>query len=147
MEKIPVRAMYFDYAKSGFERAFSSPYESFRNCENTLDTKRFRQHVIIGKRYGAGSDHRPPSAVFFTDRPPLLIPWPIDRCFPSGMRKLDAGHSALGFNKFNNPLQVRDMLIFPNTQVLRSDPASCFYCGRLNHNYACSAHCTASHVN
>src|ERR1035437_2308194 len=147
MKKISVRGMNFDYAKSGFERAFSGLYERIYNSLNTIHTKRFRQYVIIGKRYGAGSNHRPPPTVLFNAGSFTHIPWPEYRSFSASMRQLNSRYSPLRFNKFSNPLQIRDMLIFPKPQILRSDAAACFYGGRLNHNYTCPAHGAASQVN
>ena len=50
------------------------------------------------------------------------------------MRQLHAGNSTLRLNELKNPRQHFDVRIFPNPEVLRTDPSLGQNCGRLGEN-------------
>ena len=61
----------------------------------------------------------------------MTLPWPVGTGFASGMCQLHAGYTALLVNEADDPGQRRNVIVTPDTQVLRTDAAfgnngSCF---------------------
>jgi hypothetical protein len=60
--------------------------------------------------------------------------------------ELNAGSRTILMHKFNNPLERRDLRIFPQAHVAGADTAFRGNSGCFDNDQACSAHCTAAQV-
>ena len=80
--------------------------------------ERGRQRIRISERHTArGHDLRPAPCLFGNHS--VAFPRPVRAGFASGVRQLHAGHTALFMNESDDSGQRLDVILAPDTKVLR----------------------------
>src|ERR1700692_2971054 len=104
--------------------------KSKTNVLDTFDRERLRHRIGIRKSQCARSNDIVPPSITFGDHS-LACPWPVSASLATGMRQLHPSHTALLMNKPDDSSQRLNVIVYPDAQVLRTNPAlrkdrSCF---------------------
>src|SRR5467141_4073618 len=97
---------------------------------NTVDRERFRHRKVCAEGQRARCNDVVPTAFAFGNSP-VAFPRRVRAGLAAGMRQLHPSHAALLMNKPHDPSQRLNVIIHPDAQVLRTNPAlgkhgSCF---------------------
>lgn len=110
----------FNDPEARFPSSTGGCYECSSDFPDSIDGERLRHRIGIGKTQCAWSDNILPPTGAFGDRS-LTIPWPIGTRFASGMGQLHSGYAALPMNEADDPRQRLNMIVLPDTKILRTD--------------------------
>src|SRR6267378_3190915 len=145
MNQISVSSVNLNDTEARFTGTTCGGGKSRDDVLNTVDRERLRHRIVIGEsQCTRGNDIVPPSTTF-GDRS-VACPRPVGAGLATGMRQLHPSHAALLMNKPDDSSQRINVIIHPDAQVLRTDPAlgkngSCF--GKYQ---PCTAYCPAAQM-
>src|SRR6266849_6610415 len=89
---------------------------------NAVDRERLRHRIVIGENQRARSNDILPTPITFGHHS-VACPRPVSAGLATGMRQLHPSHAALLMNKPDESSQRLNVIIHPDAQVLRTDPA------------------------
>src|SRR6266436_1085570 len=129
MNQVSMSGVNLNDSKAGFAGTTRGGGKSRNGVLNTVDRERLRHRIVIGERQCARSNDIPPSTTF-GDRS-VACPRPVGAGLATGMRQLHPSHAALLMNKPDDSSQRLNVIVHPDTQVVRTDTAlgkncSCF---------------------
>src|SRR5271155_3247034 len=121
MEKISMRGVDFDHAEARLASAACRGDEGFDDLANPALIERCRMWIAIRERDCARRDRRPSTF----GRRNLSRPFPraLRAALSSSMRELDSGDRALFTDEASDTCEGLDMIVLPNSEILRADPA------------------------
>src|ERR1039458_7199896 len=115
MNQIPMSSMDLNHAAGSLR-------ESGHDLLDAVAGEGLRLGIVIGESHCAGGHDICPSPCVFGNRPEAF-PWPVGTGFASGMGQLHTGYTALLMNEADDSGQRRNVIVTPDTQVLRTDAA------------------------
>src|SRR5712671_6354148 len=144
MEQISVRGVDFDNAESRLAGAARRRGEGFHNLSNPAFIQRRGMRISVRERNGAGRDGRP--ATFGFRNHSRAFPGAHRAALSSCMRKLNSGDRALFTDETSDACERLDVLVPPNSQIVRADAAFGRYSASFRENQGCSADGAASEM-
>jgi hypothetical protein len=141
-----VRGVQLNDFKSGIERAAGSVAKCPDGSANLNGCELLRDLISVGEGDCTRCVDRGPSPLFWADGL-AASPGRRGAGFTSGMRELGARDGALAFDECRNAGEEFDVLVFPNSEILGTDPA--FGDNRIGFrkNDCCAAHRAAAEMN
>src|SRR6185369_15192762 len=109
---------------------------------DAVDRERLRHRIVIRERYRARRNHIVPASFALRDRS-VAFPRSIGAGLATGMRQLHPGHTALLRNKPDDASQRLNVIVHPDTQVLRTDAALGENRSSFGKHQSSTAHCPA----
>ena len=97
---------------------------------DTVDRERSRHWIVIGERQCARGNDVVPTTVTFGN-PSVACPWRVSAGLATRMRQLHPSYAALLMNKPDDSSQRLNVIIHPDAQVLRANPALGKNCRRF----------------
>src|SRR6267142_2639745 len=145
MDQISMSSVKLNDAEAGFTGTACGGGKSGDDAVNSVDGERSGHRIAIGERQCARSDDIIPASITFGNRS-VACPRRVSAGLATGMRQLHPSHAALLMNKPDDSSQRINVIIHPDAQVLRTDPAlgkngSCF--GKYQ---PCTAYCPAAQM-
>jgi molybdate transport system substrate-binding protein len=119
MDQVPMRGMNLQYLKSGKHRPPDCANEIRNDLLNGRHRQRFGHRIPLVKVNGARRNRLPAVAAERL----TAVPRFVHATLATGMRQLDPDLTALRPDKFDDPPQTLDMLVFPDPQIARRDAA------------------------
>src|SRR6267378_6093576 len=128
MNQISVSSVNLNDTEARFTGTTCGGGKSRDDVLNTVDRERLRHRIVIGEsQCTRGNDIVPPSTTF-GDRS-VACPRPVGAGLATGMRQLHPSHAALLMNKPDDASQRFNVIVHPDAQVVRADPALGKNCG------------------
>jgi len=146
MNQVAMSRMDLNYPEPRFTSATSSLCESGDDFLNAVDGEHLRHGIVIGKRYWAGGYDILPTTSVFGNRP-VTFPGPVCTGLASSMRQLHTGYTALLMNEPDYPGQRFNVIVTPDTKVLRTDAGLGKNGSRLGKHQSSSAYRPAAQMN
>ncbi len=129
-----MRGVNFDDLETAGQGAASRLRKCVRHLPNMTLVHRFRDRTSHVKGQSAGRQDRPPSPLWQIQRR-VSLPRTGCRRLAACVRQLNTGDGALPANEGGDSAQHVDLLVLPQTQILRADaPARFHRCGLGEHN-------------
>jgi hypothetical protein len=135
-----MRRVQLDQVESCLQSAFRGLGERPDNGLYSGEVQRDGLTIIFRETYRAGGHHVLPPALTGLEIPLLGSPGTRHTRFASGVRQLHSGACTLRVNKFDNPPQAGDVIVFPQPQVFGRDAPFGQHGGRFGKHQSSSAH-------
>ncbi len=121
VEQISVRGVNLDHLRAGLQRSQGGVGKRPHDALDSRVIQFCRNDIARGKRQGTRRKDRPPAAIFFLDHMFPGFPGRSRARFPARVRELHPGNGALRFDEAKNPRQHFDVIVFPKSEVFRTD--------------------------
>src|SRR5882762_3419123 len=145
MKQVSMSSVNLDDTEARFTGTARGAGKSSNDVLNTLNGERSRHRIAISESQCARGNDIVPTTFTFGNRS-VACPRRVSAGLATGMRQLHPSHAALLMNKPDDSSQRINVIIHPDAQVLRTDPAlgkngSCF--GKYQ---PCTAYCPAAQM-
>ena len=141
-----MRRMQLDDAEASLEGAACSRAKAVDDAADAIDRQRLRLGIVVRKLDRARRDNVRPAALILRQRA-RTVPRPARTGLAPGVRQLHAGDAALRVNETHDPRERIDVIVAPDTEVLRADPALRQNRGRFRQDERGTADGAATEVN
>src|SRR5260370_1946368 len=130
MNQIAMSSVDLNDTEARFAGTTGGGSKSGNDVLDTVERERLRHRIVVGESQAAWGNDIVPSPFTFGDRS-AACPWPVGAGLATGMRQLHPSHAALLMNKPDDSSQRLNVIVHPDAQVLRTNPAlgknsSCF---------------------
>src|SRR5258705_710261 len=122
MNQVPMSSVNLDHSESGFTGTARGGSESRSDVMDAIDRERSCHRIPIGKRQRARRNHIAPTP-FTLGNPSMPCRRRVSAGLATGMRQLHPSYAALLMNKPDDSSQRLHVIVHPDAQVLRTNPA------------------------
>src|ERR1700682_6220410 len=145
MNQVSMSTVNLDDTVARFTGTTCGGDKSRNDALNTVDRERPGHRIAIGECQCARRNDILPTPFTFGRRS-VVCPRRVSAGLATGMRQLHPSHAALLMNKPHDSSQRFNVIVHPDAQVLRTDPAlgkngSCF-----GKHQSCTAYCPAAQM-
>src|SRR5260370_3848507 len=145
MNQVSMSTVNLDDTEARFTGTACGGDKSRNDAFNTVDRERPGHRIAIGESQCARRNDILPTPFTFGHRS-VACPRRVGAGLATGMRQLHPSHAALRLNKPQDSRQRFNVMIHPDAQVLRTDPAlgkngSCF-----GKDQSCTSYCPAAQM-
>src|SRR5229473_2068500 len=122
MNQVSMSSVDLDDTEARFAGTTRRGGKSRNHVLNTVDRERSRHRIVIGESQCTRSNDIVPASIIFGDHS-LTCPRPVSAGLATGVRQLHPSHAALLMNKPGDSSQRLNVIVHPDAQVLRTNPA------------------------
>src|SRR5882762_1652035 len=145
MDQISMSSVNLNDAEAGFTGTACGGGKSRDDAVNSVDGERSGHRIAIGERQCARGDDIIPAAITFGNGS-VACPRRVSAGLATGMRQLHPSDAALIVNKPHDSSQWLNVIIPPDAQILRTNPALGNNGSRFGKDQGSSAHRAAAEV-
>ena len=120
VDQVAVRSMDLKDAKASLAGPARSCGKRSDHFLNAIKCERLRNRIVVGEWYCARGHDLLPTAFAFGNCA-RSFPRPVCAGFAAGMSQLHSSHAPLFMNETDDSAQHFDVLVGPDTEVLRTD--------------------------
>src|ERR1700724_2406303 len=144
MQQVAMCRVQLDQVEPCLQSALCGRGERSDNALYSCEVQCYRLSEVFPKTNRAGGHHILPPAFTRGQKPLLFSTWTRHAGLAPRVRQLHPCASTLTMNKCNHSFQLCDVIVFPQSQVLRRDPALGKNSRRFGKHQPCATHGTAS---
>ena len=122
MQQISVSGVNLEHPKTRLARAPRRSGECGHNFLNTFEAERLRHGEVMGEGNSARRNNLLPPSVTLGNRS-VTGPGCVGAGLATGVRQLHPGYCSLLMDKPDDSRQWLNMIVFPDSQILRTDPS------------------------
>src|SRR5882672_7614297 len=122
MNQVPMSSVNLDHSEARFTGTARGGGKSRNDVVDALDRERSWHRIPIGKRQRARRNDIAPTPFTFGN-PSMPCRRRVSAGLATGMRQLHPSHTALLMNKPDDSSQWLNVIVHPDAQVLRTNPA------------------------
>src|SRR5258705_3139013 len=122
MNQVPMSSVNLDHSEARFTGTARGGGKSRNEVADAVDRERSWHRIPIGKRQRARRNHIAPTPFTFGN-PSMPCRRRVSAGLATGMGQLHPSYAALLMNKPNDSSQRLNVIVHPDAQVLRTNPA------------------------
>src|SRR6266850_5927837 len=145
MNQVPMSSVNLDYLEARFTGTARGGGKSRNDVLDAVDRESYWHRILIGKTQRARSNDIAPTPFTFGN-PAVPFRRRVSAGLATGMRQLHPSYAALLMNKPDDSSQRLNVIVHPDAQVLRTNPALRKNRSRLGKNQSSPAYGPAAQM-